>query len=275
MSQALLLADSVRPTFDSVRRTPPASLLLTGEVGVGLLTIANHIGLPIESIVQPANRKGEHDRTAGSISIETIRELYQLSRGASKTKFAIIIDDADRMTIAAQQAFLKLLEEPPASAHFILTSHAPQKLLATIRSRTTAVRIPRISQSASISYLKRHSIDDTTMRQLLFLADGRPSLLHEFATNETKRNEVSGLMRDARELMSTDVFARYVIVSRYADRSKSLRLVDAAIQIVSFTIAQRPNPGLIERLRQLMATSERIAAGGNVKLQLSRFVVQL
>lgn len=273
MITELLLADSFRSRLEGLRANLPPSILLSGEVGVGLATIAHYLSQHIEQIIQPLNTKGEVDQNAGSISIEVIRSLYQATRGKAQQDFAIIIDDADRMTIPAQQAFLKLLEEPPASAHFILTSHVPEKLLATIQSRVLMIRVPQISRTQSMSYLKRQRIDEETIRQLLFVADGRPALLHTLAHNTRKRQETTGLMRDARAYLSGDQFAKFVVISRYSDRGSSLKLIDAALKILSFTMSQKPDIELTRQMNRLITISEYIAAGGNVKLQLTRFVV--
>lgn len=52
-----------------------------------------------------------------------------------------IIEDADTMNIQAQNALLKLLEEPPESVAFILCAANPALLLPTVRSRCELIRI--------------------------------------------------------------------------------------------------------------------------------------
>ena len=51
-----------------------------------------------------------------------------------------IIEDADTMNVQAQNAALKLFEEPPRNVHFILTAANPEKLLVTVRSRCADIR---------------------------------------------------------------------------------------------------------------------------------------
>ncbi len=71
------------------------------------------------------------------IAIASIRELEQFfsqKSGANQSKIAII-KDADRMTVGAQNAFLKTLEEPPAGCYLILLSSELHQLLPTTRSR--------------------------------------------------------------------------------------------------------------------------------------------
>ncbi len=52
-----------------------------------------------------------------------------------------IVDAVDEMNTAAANALLKLLEEPPAQATFLLVAHQPHRLLPTIRSRCRELRL--------------------------------------------------------------------------------------------------------------------------------------
>jgi len=71
------------------------------------------------------------------ISVDQIRELKQgvLVVPNDSEKKAYIVREADTMNINAQNAFLRLLEEPPAHAVFILSTTNPAALLPTVRSR--------------------------------------------------------------------------------------------------------------------------------------------
>lgn len=72
-----------------------------------------------------------------SISIEQIRELSeQLSYAPQRAQRRVaLIQPAEVMSVAATNALLKTLEEPPAAALLILVSNAPRALLPTLRSR--------------------------------------------------------------------------------------------------------------------------------------------
>ncbi len=79
------------------------------------------------------------DRTA--ILIEQIRNvikrlIHMPDRGSKRV---VLIIEADTMTAAAANCFLKTLEEPPMDTLFILTSSRPQFLLPTIRSRCRTI----------------------------------------------------------------------------------------------------------------------------------------
>lgn len=75
------------------------------------------------------------------ISIDQIREIKRhiwQKPAKAKVKF-VAVKDADMLTPEAQNALLKLLEEPPSHAVIILSTQRKQKLLPTIRSRTVEI----------------------------------------------------------------------------------------------------------------------------------------
>lgn len=88
------------------------------------------------------------------IYVATVRALVQqagISPAMSRRK-VFVIGDAERMVPqegadAAANAFLKLLEEPPADTTLVLTSSEPGALLPTIRSRVVTVRVPPLGRS--------------------------------------------------------------------------------------------------------------------------------
>ena len=109
-----------------------------------------------EALAERAESQGLYPRPDGSAGIYryVTRLLVQL---ASKTpalgaRKVLIVGDAERMVSQAASpeaanAFLKLLEEPPADTTIILTSSEPGALLPTIRSRVVAVRVPPLTEA--------------------------------------------------------------------------------------------------------------------------------
>lgn len=84
----------------------------------------------------------ERKRFKAQITVEEVRRLRRFF-GLSSMEGGwrvVIVDAAEDMNPAAANALLKLLEEPPERALFLLISHAPGRLLPTIRSR--ALRLP-------------------------------------------------------------------------------------------------------------------------------------
>lgn len=77
------------------------------------------------------------------ISVEKVRELFDLTSTHRQSNYYIIIDHAESMNEQAENAILKLLEEPKENYHFVLFVKEPTELLPTILSRAN-VYIERI-----------------------------------------------------------------------------------------------------------------------------------
>lgn len=115
-----------------------------------------------EAIAERAANHGLYAPPSGSegIYIATVRAIVQqavMSPAISRRK-VFIVGDAERMVSQegseqAANAFLKLLEEPPADTSIILTSSEPGALLPTIRSRVVTVRVPLLNDDEVNEFL--------------------------------------------------------------------------------------------------------------------------
>ncbi|MBI2781102.1 MAG: AAA family ATPase [Chloroflexi bacterium] len=86
-----------------------------------------------------------------------------------------IVTAADRMTEDAQSAFLKTLEEPPANTVLILTASDEERLLPTIRSRTSRIRLGQVARPDVEQILVDAGLVDAPMAaRLARLSAGRP-----------------------------------------------------------------------------------------------------
>ena len=115
-----------------------------------------------EAIAERAAANGLYAPPSGSegIYVATVRSLVQRASMAPAmgSRKIFIVGDAERMVPQegadmAANAFLKLLEEPPADTTIILTSSEPGALLPTIRSRVIAVRVPLVSDADVKAFL--------------------------------------------------------------------------------------------------------------------------
>lgn len=93
-----------------------------------------------------------NEKTRTFRGVITIEEIRRISRFLSMTSHddsyrIVIIDPAEDMNVNAANALLKNLEEPPRRTVFMLVTHAPGRLLPTIRSRTRLVRLQPLGEA--------------------------------------------------------------------------------------------------------------------------------
>ena len=108
---------------------------------------------------------------ARSINVDQVRGLQRLfTTTASMSPWrAVVIDAIDDLETGGANALLKNLEEPPPSTVFLLVSHAPDRLLPTIRSRCRLLRFSPLAPDAMTSAL-RSALPDADERELAALA---------------------------------------------------------------------------------------------------------
>ena len=108
------------------------------------------------------------------LSIEQMRELAKQAAFApvlSKNKICIV-EDADRLTEAAANSFLKLLEEPPAGWLIILLASSEDKLLTTILSRVVKLRFNPLAVADVKKLLLERGVAESESEVLARISEG-------------------------------------------------------------------------------------------------------
>ncbi len=93
----------------------------------------SHPNLAVLRRAPATDKKGP----SATIPVDAVRRALSVfgSTSADGGYRVCIVDSADDLTIASANALLKVIEEPPPRSIFLIVSHAPQRLLPTIRSR--------------------------------------------------------------------------------------------------------------------------------------------
>lgn len=155
----------------------PSCLLMNAEAG------ATH---PDYHVVYRQLVRHLKDSVARDLSIEVIRDFLvapagrssQLGRGK-----VFVVEEAEAMNTAAQNALLKTLEEPQGRTLIILLTPTPGALLPTIRSRCQPVYFSPLPESVILSELTRRGISEPDARDAARLTDGSLGLALRFTTD--------------------------------------------------------------------------------------------
>lgn len=97
------------------------------------------------------------EKDSGELTVDVMRNMrisaVTLPNEAERSVY--MIPDADSMNIQAQNAVLKLLEEPPRHAVFLLLAANPERLLPTVRSRCEELRLPPVEEKTDTELAER------------------------------------------------------------------------------------------------------------------------
>src|SRR3954468_4458543 len=179
--------------------TLPPSLLFAGPAGVGkhlaAISVAQALncinagpraeGLGLDACGKCAActriARGVHPDVllvspgdSGSIKIDQVRDVVDRAqyRPFEGRRRVVIIDEADALVPAAQNALLKTLEEPTPSSVFILVSSRPDMLLPTVLSRCPQLRFRPLSLEEMTTALVANGRTDAEARAVAAAADG-------------------------------------------------------------------------------------------------------
>lgn len=130
-----------------------------------------------------------------------------------------IIDDGDLLTPEAQNAFLKVIEEPPEYAVFIIVCTDAQILLQTVRSRAVTITFTPVDNEVVRNYIETNYPDETRIDFLVRYCAGIPKAADKVIESEgfeKMREEVLSLVP---KLLSSNKVYAYDI-SAYVDENK-------------------------------------------------------
>lgn len=281
----------------------PHGWLFTGPEGIGKATLARRFaaymlagqGAKFElpenhPTLQRMNSGGHADFTVvkrtendsgnlrDEILVDDVRRIEPMFRRTSAEGGwrVALVDEADRMNESAQNAILKILEEPPANALLLLTAAQPGRLLPTIRSRVRKVALAPLSET-EVSAILAEEVPELTAEQRTDLAilsggsPGRALALHQaegaIACREFMNLAGSGNLKASLDFAerhgSKSAGESYAVLSRFIPEwlmevAKAASNVNADPTAVRLGQSLGPTKSLAlyDQIRELFAQSE-------------------
>jgi len=227
---AIVLHDLTRAHIGRFVAQPSHALLLVGHAGIGKQTIADYIMsqlLQTDPAQYPYIRTIVPEKDKSSIGIEAVRDLQQFLKLKLPTNAAwrfVIIPDAQGLTTEAQNALLKLLEEPPERTILVLSTTSEQALLPTIRSRMQQLTVHVPSQNDVIRFFDANNREPKDIQQAFLMSGGLPGLMHSLLSDT--EHPLKDAVLTARKLLQSTQFERLCMVDGLSkDKPKTLNVL--------------------------------------------------
>lgn len=225
------------------------AIMLDGATGLGKKTFAKIIaqaavcahredGVPcggcsnckkVEKEIHPDVIFPEKSGVSQAYSIATIRDIRTDSYVAANEAFVkvYIFTDVDNMGIPAQNALLKILEEPPKNVMFILTCESAFNMLATIRSRVQLFSLSPVSSVELQTYLAKKFPEQSAehLKNICEVAKGNIGLALDLITAEGQDKFSELAEKLAFSLTSINEFDLLTVVSQILDNKKDFIFV--------------------------------------------------
>lgn len=205
--------------------------MIVGSAGSGKTYVAKYIAQQLLSVHEADENpyvKILAPETS-SVTIEQIRELQKFLSlkvpGAQPIRRVCMIEQAETMTHEAQNALLKILEEPPTDTVILLLADTPQALLQTIQSRTQKIELLPLEKSQLLSIADR--VDTNNAERAALLSAGRPGLFTALLRDED--HPLSLQIAQAKKFLTASHFDRLVMMQSYKEKPEIATFLQALL----------------------------------------------
>lgn len=279
----LILHVRVKSAIRATIAAKPHAVLVTGPIGAGKRTVALHIAEQLLGARPEASPFfTEVSPDGNSISINQIRELRRFMRlkttGDSPVRRAAVIVQADTMTTEAQNALLKLLEEPPADTVLLLTATHAELLLPTIRSRSQELYVHAPSLSAAKSYFNQ---DSQAVDKAYALSGGQVGLM--VALLDEPEHTLVGFIEQAKNIYQLSTYDRLLLVDSLAKQKDDVpyllyackRIALSALESAAAKNQMSAIKAWHTRLNHITQAEQSLVHNPNAKLLLTDLFINL
>ena len=242
-----MLADAAEPDSGSTGLAVPE-----GNRTRSLMEAGSHPDFRVLTRLPKDPEKPDQD-LARSITIAQVRTLQPLfaTTPSMSPRRVVVIDAIDDLERGGANALLKNLEEPPAGTIFLLISHAPGRLLPTIRSRCRLLRFEALSDGEVATAIRtlRPDADEGEVAALVRAGDGAPGRALRYA----------GL-----DIAAID--DAIAVIAKGGDRDNGRRLKLA--KALGLKVAQPRYEAFLDRAPAFIADAARTRSGAALRFAL-------
>lgn len=287
----LVLHPTAASQLQGLVRNPSQVVLLAAPVGSGKMSAAQHVVSQILN-VDPA-RVSNHQyikivtpKDKKTISIDDVRELQKFvqlkTSGKENLRRAAIIEQAEALTHEAQNALLKILEEPPADTIIILTASHVRALLPTIRSRVRLISLTPPGKTELGEHFAGLGYSAESIAKAYFLSDGLPGLMQALLNDDTG-HPLTASVAQAKQLLQQSPLERMAAADKLSkQKDEAYNVVDALQRISHAALGQAANKGSHTAARQwhrvqkqTFEAKEALSKNANTKLVLTKLLLHI
>jgi hypothetical protein len=215
-----------KASFSSLKKyvaSPGSSVALVGNEWLSKLHIAKFIAatvleLPLIKLSTYPHYVEITSKDNKKIGIEEIRKITSVLNlvvpSNKSISRVIVIDNAELMTIEAQNALLKNLEEPPEGTLFILCATSINALLPTIASRVSSIALSAPPKEDLFRHFENEGHKTAEIETAYSMSGGQPGLMQLILSKDD--NPLAEATRLAKEMLSGSKLDRLTLVNELA-----------------------------------------------------------
>ncbi|UYJ47744.1 MAG: DNA polymerase III subunit delta' [Lachnospiraceae bacterium] len=243
----ILVHEQIKEHFQNAAAIGKVShaYILSGEAGMGKKTLANAFAMTLlceEEGKEPCMHchackqvlSGNHPdliyvthEKPASMGVDDIREQINdtiMVRPYSSQYKIYIVDEAQKMTVQAQNALLKTIEEPPAYAVIMLLTTNPDAFLQTILSRCVQLKLKPLKDSVVKGYLEdKLQVKDVQAEIYSAFARGNLGKAIHLAQSEDFKMMYEEILRLLKEIKDMDISQLLDVIRKLKDDNTDIK----------------------------------------------------
>jgi DNA polymerase-3 subunit delta' len=242
--------------------------------GKDFVAVSGHGILQDSKAIDRAYMKMLDPDTKDSIGIDAIREVkdFLWQKPAVSARRTLIIDDAELLTTEAQNALLKVTEEPPVSSLLIIITSDIEGLLPTIASRLPKIYFGPIAGGDVERWLvEDHGLAKAKASTLAARSFGKPGLAVRLMADKAFEKSLSL----AEKLLKTPKAGRRDVIKKIIepDDFNLRKFLDAVIMVVAWEKPSKAKTALWHKTLRLYGNANDF--GLNPRIQLENLLAEI
>ncbi len=285
----IILSKNTETKINNFLAKPSHAVALAGVEGSGKQQLAQYTAAKMLDI--PEDKISTHPyvriiTATAKDGIATVREVHNFLRltvpGSASIRRCIVIADADKLGQEAQNALLKMLEEPPEDTVIITTVSDTYKLLDTVQSRMAWLQVYPISQEEALKHLQNEYKKEEIIKAW-HISGGSVGLLVSILKDNENHPLVAAIEK-ARETLQQTSYERLIGIDPLVkDKNFDLllfldamhRLLKAALNSAAAKQAQKETTTLTQQIKNTLYAKEQALYNVQPKLLLTELFYTL
>lgn len=221
-----------------------------------------------------------------TLTIDQIRELQRSvtlkTTGAGDIKRVLVLHAAHSMNTEAQNALLKLLEEPPADTVLLLATDHLERMLPTIRSRVQIVQLLPIPKDQAMTYFVEKGHVSDAIARAYGVSGGQPGLMAAILENQ-QDNPLLQQIDTVKRLLQGTSYERLLMVDELSKDKDGVadlllackRICQGAMEQAALKDQQPATQAWHKRMQAAVTAEEALHKNANTKLLLTDLFLNL
>jgi hypothetical protein len=284
----LLLNSATQKQLKRLAAKPPHALIIVAPEGAGKQAVAHQLGAELLGLKEERlDNSGRWLRIAPAgddpFGIDVVRSAIHFmtmkaAASTAKVQRIAFLPDAQTMTKDAQNALLKLLEEPPEGSMLLLTATSERAMLPTIVSRCQVFQLSPPDSAELTATFRQAGFKDEDIKLAMSISGGLPGLATSLL-DPNQQHPLHDAAGTARDLLRQTPFERLTHVDGLSKQRQTCIDVCYILQQMAHMALLSSSGTAADRWQRILTASydceQTLRARANAKLAMSSLMLTI